>query len=444
MKIYSREDAKRTILLRESVSSYKPSEGMKNRIKEIFGEELTLNETVAKLISEVKTKGDEAIYEWTLKIDGVKLQSTVVDQNEIDSGYEDVSQDLLDTINLAKNRIIKFHRQQPLNSWITDNLGGQVGQLIRPIEKVGFYIPSGTAPLPSTILMTVLPAYIAGTTKFSLSTPTDKSGNIPASILATVKILQKLSLDISLFRVGGALAIAALTYGTQSISRVDKIVGPGNIFVALAKKHVFGDVGIDGIYGPTEALIIADDEANPKLVAADLLAQAEHDTLSVPILLCNSQSFAEKVQEEIAQQLKLLERNSIIIEAIKNKGGIIVTGSILKSIAISNDFAPEHLSLAINDPWKYIDKIKNVGGIFLGELSCEVLGDYVAGPSHAMPTSGSAKFSSPINVLDFIKIVSLIALDEETVADLAPVAEKFAIEENLTAHANAAALRKTI
>ena len=299
-------------------------------------------------------------------------------------------------------------------------LGGSLGQLIRPVDAVGVYVPGGTAPLPSSLLMSVIPAQVAGVPDIAVCTPPGSgAGDIHPAILAAAAIAGVKRM----YRVGGAQAIAALAYGTESIPRVATIVGAGNLFVTLAKQQVYGDVGIDGLLGPTETVVIADESADPRLAAADLLAQAEHDVLASAILLTPSMKVAESVQTEIERQMPQLERRDIIEGAMLENSGTVVTGDLETAFDLANEYAPEHLCLLVDDPWSWIGRVRNAGGVFLGEHSYEVLGDYVAGPSHVMPTGGSARFASPLNLLHFVKITSLIALDRATALELSSSAE---------------------
>ncbi|MEE9573341.1 MAG: histidinol dehydrogenase, partial [Candidatus Neomarinimicrobiota bacterium] len=337
----------------------------------------------------------------------------------------------------TRDRILSFHKKQPISSWTTNDLGGSLGQIITPIQRVGFYVPGGSAPLPSTIIHSVCPAIVAGVEEIVIVSPPP----ISPIILATCNLMRDFNVKLKVFRIGGVQAIAALAFGTDSVPKVNKIVGPGNIFVTLAKREVYGIVGIDGIAGPTEAVILADGSADPELLASDLLAQAEHDFLSIPILLTTDPNLANKVKNSIEEQIPKLSRAEIAQYAIENNGGIILVTNIKEAISVINNFAPEHLSIITKDPQEILPQIKNTGGVFLGESSCEVMGDYIAGPSHIMPTGGAAKFSSPLSVLDFLKITSLIALDTKTVQSIAPLAELLARNENLTAHSEAARRR---
>jgi histidinol dehydrogenase len=333
----------------------------------------------------------------------------------------------------AAERIRDFHQRQPLPNWTTTEMGGVVGQRVSAVERAGVYVPGGSAPLPSSLLMSVIPAQVAGVQKVIVCTPP----NPHETILAATHIC---GID-EIYQIGGAQAIAAMAFGTQSVPRVDKIVGAGNLFVTLAKQQVYGIVGLDGLFGPTETMVIADETANPAWVASDLLAQAEHDALASAILLTTSQTLAEAVQVEITQQVEKLSRVEIIAQSLANKSGIIITPDLDTAAQLANDYAAEHLCLSVSDPEALAAKINNAGGFFLGDHSFEVLGDYVAGPSHIMPTGGTARFASPLNVMDFVKISSIIALDPQTGEQLSPLAAEIARAESLTAHATSADFR---
>lgn len=322
-------------------------------------------------------------------------------------------------------------------------MGGSLGQMLRPMDRVGIYVPGGTAPLPSTVLMTAIPARVAGVKQIVMVTPPGRgTGEVNPVILAAAAIA---GVD-EVYKIGGAQAIAALAYGTDSIKSVDKIVGPGNLFVTLAKQQVFGTVGIDGLAGPTETIVIADESARPDWAAADLLAQAEHDILAAAILLTPSRDVAEAVQKEMAAWLNgkdgtILSRTEIFDVSLQNRSGAVITRDIFEAVELSNNYGPEHLNLAIRDPWQYLELVTCAGGVFVGETSCEVMGDYVAGPSHVMPTGGSARFASPLNVWDFLRIISVIGLNTRTAADLGRQADIIARAEGLEAHALAGRLR---
>ena len=436
--IYSLEEAQNRIFKRKSIIDTPLPPHVNKRIIEIFGHSLTPQEVVIRIIKDIKEDGDNALIEWTKKLDNVDISDAIeVDFDQMEAALNSIDEKIKEALIESRDRILKFHRKQPISSWITNDLGGNLGQLINPISRVGIYVPGGSAPLPSTIIHSACPAIIAGVNEIVIVSPPP----ISPIILATCNLIHQLNINIKVLRIGGAQAIAALAYGTQTVPNVNKIVGPGNIFVSLAKREVFGIVGIDNIAGPTEALILADDTANPELIAFDLLAQAEHDFLSIPILITTDQNIANRVKDSIEKQLQELSRAEIAQYAIENNGGIVLIPNIKEAILIINEFAPEHLSVLVKDPWEILSKINNSGGIFLGEYSCEVIGDYIAGPSHVMPTGGSAKFSSPLSVLDFVKITSLIALDKKTVHSIAPLAELIANIEQLTAHSKAARRR---
>lgn len=436
--IYSVKDAQKSILIRKSIINTPLSPQINDHIIRIFGMALTPQEVVKRIINDVIERGDLALIEWTKKLDNTDISNSIeVKVEEIEMALKSIDENIKEVLVKTRDRILAFHRKQPISSWTTNDLGGSLGQIITPIQRVGFYIPGGSAPLPSTVIHSVCPAIVAGVEEIIIVSPSP----ISPIILATCNLMREFDLKIRIFQIGGVQAIAALAFGTESVPRVSKIVGPGNIFVTLAKREVFGVVGIDGITGPTEAIILADVTADPELVASDLLAQAEHDYLSIPILLTTSSDLANMVKQSIEEQLLKLPRADKAQYAIENNGGIILVNSIKEAISIINDFAPEHLSIIIKDQKEILSQIKNAGGIFLGESSCEVMGDYIAGPSHVMPTGGAAKFSSPLSVLDFLKITSLIALDTKTVKSIAPLAELLAFNENLIAHSEAARRR---
>ncbi|HUW89622.1 MAG TPA: histidinol dehydrogenase [Candidatus Nanopelagicaceae bacterium] len=436
--IYSLEEAKKSILIRKSIVNTPVSPQINNKIIKIFGKPLTPQEVVKRIINDVIEKGDLALIEWTKKLDNTDISNSIeVKVDLMETALKSIDAKIKEVLIKTIDRILAFHRKQPISSWTTNDLGGTLGQIITPIQRVGFYVPGGSAPLPSTIIHSVCPAIIAGIEEIIIVSPSP----ISPIILATCNLMRDFNIKLRVFQIGGVQAVAALTYGTESVPKVNKIVGPGNIFVTLAKREVYGIVGIDGITGPTEAVILADRSADPELLASDLLAQAEHDFLSIPILLTTSPDLANMVKSSIEEQIPKLSRAEIAQYAIENNGGIILVTSIKEAISVINDFAPEHLSIITKDPQEILPQIKNAGGVFLGESSCEVMGDYIAGPSHVMPTGGAAKFSSPLSVLDFLKITSLIALDTKTVKSIAPLAELLARNEELTAHSEAARRR---
>ena len=438
LAFYDLETARSTILKRRSLDDIVLPPAMLQNISRLFGESLTPAQAVARILDDVRNKGDMALRYWTTTLDGAAPEQWRVTDAEIKRALQMLLPDQQDALEQAAERVYAFHRRQPLASWITQEMGGTIGQVIRPIRRVGLYIPGGTAPLPSSVLMTAIPAQVAGVHEIVLVAPPQcGTGQIAPIILAAAGLL-----GISeIYALGGAQAIAALAYGTESIPAVDKLFGPGNLFVTLAKRQVFGVVGIDSLAGPTETLIIADDSARPDWVAADLLAQAEHDLLASAILLTPSHRLAEAVQVEVAHQVEGLSRKEIIAASLQNNGGVVLTQNLDEAVSVANAYGPEHLCLSVSDPWRWAEKVTTAGGIFLGEHSFEVLGDYVAGPSHVMPTGGSARYDSALNVWDFVRVVSLIALDPATAARIAPTAATIAHAEGLDGHARAAEKR---
>ncbi|MEO8356264.1 MAG: histidinol dehydrogenase [Chloroflexota bacterium] len=442
LKQYNPQTAQQTILKRTPPDEFPVSQRVLDGITKLFGESLTPEQAVTRILKDVRMNGDSALQKWTRMLDSFDLPPAPVSPALIRSALGSISPAQREALEKAAARIELFHRCQPLSSWFTNELGGTLGQIIRPIQRVGLYVPGGTAPLPSTVLMSAIPARVAGVKEIVVVTPPNRSianKDLPVDpmILAACAIA---GVDM-VYLLGGAQAIAALAYGTETIQPVNKIFGPGNLFVTLAKRQVYGVVGIDGLAGPTETVVIADESANPAWVAADLLAQAEHDLLASAILLTPSQSLIEKVQVEVARQLEQRGRADIIVASLENRGGAVLTRDLDEAIQLANDYAPEHLALSVSEPWRWVEKVNNAGGVFVGEHSFEVLGDYLAGPSHVMPTGGSARFASPLNVWDFIKIVSLVALDEKTVQAIGPIAATIAESEGLDAHQNAALLR---
>jgi len=451
IRILDAAEAGSTILRRRRWEDQEMPPQVLNGIERIFGERLGPAEAVARILADVRARGDAALLDWSARIDGVSGgpdgrleigQATWVEAYERLSGAERAALDA------AAGRVEAFHRRQPVDSWVDAGPEGTLGQLIRPIERVGVYVPGGTAPLPSSLLMAAIPAKVAGVGQVVVCTPGRGGGSpspveagpglgVPDWILAAA---YRAAVD-RVFALGGAQAIAALAYGTQSVPAVDKIVGAGGLFVTLAKRQVVGSVGIDGLFGPTETLLIADESANPAWAAADLLAQAEHDVLASPLLLTPSRRLAEAVAAEVAAQLEGLSRAEIAAAALKGRGGLVITADLAQAMELANAYAPEHLCLLVKDPWSLVGKVRHAGGIFVGEYSFEVLGDYVAGPSHIMPTEGSARYASALSVVDFVKRISLIALGPEAGASLATQAAILARGEQLTAHAAAAEMR---
>ncbi|MCB9151778.1 MAG: histidinol dehydrogenase [Caldilineaceae bacterium] len=430
--------AQQTILRRLAWDELNIPDPILDRLEELFGQRISPDEAVRRILADVRQKGDAAILDYTRRIDGVELPGLVVSKAQIQAAYDQVEPQVVDAIRLSAQRIEAFHRRQPSLSWIHNDGDGTLGQLVRPIGRVGVYIPGGSAPLFSSLLMTAIPARVAGVPHISVISPPQRDTGLPFA--ATLVAADVVGVD-AVYVAGGAQAVAALAFGTESIQRVDKICGPGNLFTTLAKRQLYGLVGIDGLPGPTETVVIADDSADPALAAADLLAQAEHDVLACAILLTPSRAMAQKVQAAVLHQLEELGRSDTIAGALQNGSGIVVTESLSQAVALANDYAPEHLCLLVQNPWEHLSSIQNAGGVFLGERSFEVLGDYVAGPSHVMPTGGTARFNSPINVNDFVKIISIIGLNENALAQIGPAAETMANAEGLSAHAAAVSRR---
>ena len=431
--IHDMAEAKAFLLRNRRLETMELPPAVREGVKRIFGAELTAAEVVDRILEDVRREGDTALFHYTEAIDGTNLDALEVTRDEIDQAIRSVPSETFDALRVACDRIEAFHQRQLRTSWIHVDETGTLGQLLRPLERVGVYTPAGRAPYPSSLLMSAVPARVAGVSEIIACAPPNRDGTISPLILAAAEIA-----GVSrVFKVGGAQAIGAMAYGTASIPAVDKIVGPGNIFVVLAKRRVFGEVDIDQLPGPTVTLLIADASARPDLCAADLLAQAEHDPLASAILLTTSPDLARAVEEQLAEQLPSLEREAIARESLLTNGAIAVVPDLNAAFEIANGYAPEHLCLLLPDAWTYLDRVKHAGGVFVGEASPEVLGDYTAGPSHVMPTGRTARFSSPINVEEFIKIISIIGLNSTGLERLGPPAAKLARAEGLTAHARA-------
>jgi len=435
IKILDSKTAQASILKRVPPGDEEVPASVLDRIEATFGERITANEAVTRILRDIRVNGDAALRALTEKLDGKSPDNFRASSLDLQTALDGISAEERAAMELAAQRIESFYKKQPLISWVTQEMGGVLGQLIRPIRRVGLYIPAGTAPLPSSVLMSAVPARVAGVKEIVIAAPPQReTGGIHPSILAAAAIVGVEEVYV----MGGAQAIAALAYGTETIGAVDKIFGPGNLFVTLAKKQVFGVVGIDGLAGPTETVVIADEFANPAWIASDLLAQAEHDVLASAILLTPSRTLAEAVQVEVGRQMETLPRAEIVAQSLKNRSGIVLTQDLEEAAAFANQYAPEHLCLSVKDPWAWSEKITAAGGIFMGEYSFEVLGDYVAGPSHVMPTSGTARFASPLNVWDFVHIISLVGLNDSVGRELSKSAAVIARAEALEAHARSA------
>lgn len=398
-----------------------------------------LDQTVLDIIQQVKLHGDQALLNYTDKFDGVQLDNFVVSAAEFAEARNSVEPTFLDALQQAKTNITAFHEGQVEHSWFMNQQDGiMVGQKVTPLERVGIYIPGGKAAYPSTVLMNVIPAVLAGVEKIAITTPPQSDGKVNPYVLVAA---QEVGIHV-VYKVGGAQAIAALAYGTETIEQVVKIVGPGNAFVARAKKWVYGDVAIDMIAGPSEICVVADETAPPAFVAADLLSQAEHDEQASAICITTSQQIANNVSNEVKRQTATLERKAIIEKSLQQNGKIIVTADLKEAFSIVNELAPEHLQLMITNPMEHVSLVKNAGAIFMGNYSPEPLGDYVAGPNHTLPTSGTAAFASPLGVYDFLKKSSMIHYSQDALRKASTAIETLANVEGLTAHANAIKIRR--
>ena len=437
LRIMGVNTARQTLLRRTPFDELPTSPEIEAGIQRIFGESLTPEQVVARILQDVRTKGDTALRDYAERIDGSRLDAIEVPHEELAQAYARIEPSLKSALETAAKQVREFHERQYKDSWTHRTEQGTVGQIVRPLQRVGLYAPGGRAIYPSTVIMAAVPAQVAGVEEIVVCSPAGKDGHVSPLILAACKLC---GVD-QVFALGGAQAIAAMAYGTQTVRRVDKILGPGNLFVVLAKRQVFGVVDIDQLPGPTEALVVADDSADPASVAIDLLAQAEHDPQASAVLITPSRRLAERVNREIEELLKRLSRREIIEASMARNGGIVLTNSIEEAIDLANDYAPEHMCLLIDDPWSKLGLVRNAGGVFVGEACAEALGDYVVGPSHVMPTGGTARFSSALNVWDFVKIISVFGLNQQGVEQLAPAAITLAEAEGFTAHALAIRLR---
>ncbi len=420
------------------IKIYKFGEVPASEIFARFHPTASVEGAVADIIAEVIKNRDEALKYYSKKFDGVELSALEVTQEEIETAYQNADRAFVAVLEEAAANIRQFHEKQVREGFsIQREKGVVIGQKVTPIERVGLYVPGGTAAYPSTVLMDAIPAKIAGCREIVMVTPPAKDGSVNPDILTAAKVAGV----TRIFKVGGAQAVAALAYGTESVPKVDKIVGPGNAYVAEAKKQVFGKVSIDMIAGPSEILIVADGKNDPKHIAADLLSQAEHDKMASAVLVTDSEAFANAVSEELERQIPLLPRATIARASIDDNGKIIVASDLLQAIEISNEIAPEHLELCVDDPFAYLDKVKHAGSVFMGRYCPEALGDYFAGPNHTLPTSGTAKFSSPLSVDDFVKKTQFSYYTKEALAAVADKVALFANKEGLQAHAKSASTR---
>lgn len=398
-----------------------------------------VDERVRAILLDVRQRGDEALRDWTEQLDRFRPDLLAVTPQAVQTAWDETTPELKDILGEAADRIRRFHSFQIERSWTTDAEPGIcLGQKVTPLDRVGIYVPGGKAAYPSTVLMNVIPAQVAGVRDIALFTPADQNGNVNSLVLAAAKMLG----ITEIYRLGGAQAVGAMAYGTQSIRSVDKITGPGNAYVARAKREVFGIVGIDMIAGPSEVLVVADGSANPQWIAADLLAQAEHDEMAAAILVTPDPALLEAVEAAVNEQLALLPRAEIASKALENYGCLILADSLELALEISNKLAPEHLELMVADPWQALKSVRHAGAVFLGANTPEALGDYMAGPNHTLPTSGTARFASPLGVYDFVKRTSILEFDPAASSALADSVSKLARAEGLTAHARSAEMRK--
>ena len=427
------DEARRLLTRRSGFEETELSPRMQAGVRRVFGADLTADEVVARIIGDVRAEGDAAIRRYAMAFDGAVPETLEVPRSAWKAAYAALDADLQKALTLAAEQISAFHRKQLRTSWLDYSDDGALGQIVRPLERVGVYTPGGTAIYPSSLLMTAIPARVAGVSEIFVCSPAGADGEVSPLILAAAEVA---GVD-RLFCIGGAQAIAAMAYGTESVPHVDKIFGPGNIFVVLAKRRLYGVVDIDQLPGPTETLVVADDSADPELVAADLLAQAEHDPMASAILITDSLRLAYEVVTELPRQLATLDRAEIASQSLETNGLIVLVSDIETSIELANAYAPEHLCLLVKDPWSLVPLVRHAGGIFIGEASPEALGDYTAGPSHVMPTGGTARFSSPIHVGEFTKVISVAAANRRALRRLGPATAALARAEGLTAHARA-------
>ena len=410
-------------------------ESVLERTRQVFGADVTPEQSVVKMLRDVRREGDSAIRRYARLLDGAELAEFRVADAELAQARAAISPELEAALQLAARRITEFHQATLPRNWVDLEQG--LGEMVRPLERVGLYAPGGTAAYPSTVLMTAIPARVAGVKEVILTTPRRGAEPLNPAVMAAAQIA---GVD-AVYQIGGVPAIAAMAYGTETIDQVDKICGPGNIFVAYAKKLVQGQVDIDGIFGPTETIVIADETAQPDFCAADLIAQAEHDPLSTAILVTNSRQLVERVERELERRLATLERGDLARSALERQGRIVLVDTLAEAVELANRIAPEHLCLMVADPWAWAGQVKNAGGLFLGEFSPEVMGDYIAGPSHVMPTGGTARFNSALSVHHFMRTMPVVGLSPETFRGLGAAAVQIAHAEGLTGHSGAIEVR---
>ncbi len=406
-----------------------------DRTHQAFGEDVSPEQSVLKMLQDVRQDGDAAVRRYSKLLDGVELSSFKVEKEQLAQAAASVSTELRESLELAAERIRQFHQAVMPKDWLDEE--GGLGQLVRPLERVGLYAPGGTAAYPSTVLMTAIPARVAGVNEVILCTPARPGEALNPAVLVAAEIS---GVD-TVYQIGGVPAIGAMAYGTDSVPKVDKICGPGNVFVAYAKKLVQGQVDIDGVFGPTETVVIADESADPGFCAADLIGQAEHDPLATAILITNSQDLIDRVERELDEQLNIQLRGDLARQALERQGRIVLVESVAEAVELADRIAPEHMCLMVQDPWKWAGTVKHAGGLFLGEYSPEVMGDYVAGPSHVMPTGGTARFSSALSVHQFLRTMPVVSLSADDFQKLGPAAIEIAKAEGLDGHATAVRMR---
>lgn len=433
----SAAEARAALVKQRMIDDIPLPESVQARIAEVFGERIGVEDVARRIIADVAARGDEALRHYARVIDGAELPEIVVPKERLEQAAAAIDPSLRNALQVAADRLRDFHERARRNSWLEYRGDGALGQILRPLQRVGIYAPGGRAPYPSSVLMAAIPARVAGVQEIVVTSPAGPSGELAEVILAAAHLA---GAD-QVYRLGGAQAIAALALGTESVQRVDKIVGPGNLFVVAAKRLVNGLVGIDGLPGPTECVLIADESANVEYLAADFLAQAEHDPMAQPILLANSARVVDDVLAAVERQLAQAPRAEIMRESIAARGMVVVTSTVEEAMELANLYAPEHMAICTRDPWKLVPAVRNAGGVFVGELAAESIGDYTAGPSHIMPTGGTARFASPVNLDDFVKITSVFAMGESDVKGLGPAAIDLARAEGLHGHAYAIELR---
>ncbi|MGD2162107.1 MAG: histidinol dehydrogenase [Anaerolineales bacterium] len=432
VRIFTSSEARSTLLhRRRGAASYPKS--LLASLEASFGEGSTPETVVRMILASVRAEGDDALRRWTRELDNVAIDEFQVPIEVLRAAERGLSDDLRRALKFAIDRVRDFHQRQPVPSWSAETEDGEMGQLHSPVDSVGVYVPGGSAPLISSLYMSVIPAQVAGVEKIIVCSPPP----IDQSVLAVASMLGV----EEIYSIGGAQAVGAMAYGTQTVPAVDMVVGAGNIFVTLAKKEVFGSVGIDGLAGPTETMILADEGANADWIAADMLAQAEHDPLASAILITDSQVLASRVQQAVVDQIQALSRREIVEQSLKEKGGIVIVNDLFQALEMANEYAPEHLCIVAANEDELFSRVRNAGCVFIGENSFEVLGDYVAGPSHVLPTGGSARFAAPLNVLSFLNMTSYLRVQRQASAQLSAFASEIARNEKLDAHAQAAKLR---